>query len=759
MVIFQNRLSLKRLIRRRNVKSSLCTFMDIFSKEVDCGDGKKICPKKIIIPIIQRDYAQGRDSVGIGRVRSKFLDALYKAVTENPVTLDFIYGDIDDDGILTPLDGQQRLTTLFLMHWYAAKKENISSDESVFLKKFSYEIRPDARDFCKFLVEFQPSFDEENLSSEIENQSWFPLNWRKDPTVDSMLRMLNAIEKKFCDVPNLWEKLEGGAISFHFLSIKNIGLTDELYITMNSRGKPLTDFEHFKAEFKRKLDELDENISHRIILKIDTKWTDLLWKFRDKNKSNPIVDDMFLNYFRFICDILRYKRGGTSQGKSYDEFVLLEEFFSAGNIYDNIDFLEKSFDCWCEIDDIENFFDERVSLGDRNKRDVNKHQRGKIITYYDNQNFLKKCLKVYGATKDGRTRKFALGETIMLYAFLVYLLNKEKVSDEDFRRRIRTVNNLVSNSEGAEISDSESRQGGNRLPAILKQVDNIILYERIVIARGTPNFNVYQLEEECKKIIWTAQNPDKAELLFELEDHYLLYGQIGILELKNLGYFKRFISLFNCDYDKINCALITRGDYFATDKDGLRFQFGSPRIQSWQSIFHNSLLQKREYTQENLLKLLDMTETFNDAFLDKIISEYLTDCEKNKSFEWSYYYIKYPVFRPKSYGKYDWKNFDDEPYKFIALLTRDKWSQNAYQPFLKAIVDEKFFQEHYNPYNERLEFENRYGITCENSSYVIMDFITNEIIDELSIEQNKSGIDIEDRIKKFDNWEGKDILI
>ncbi len=55
------------------------------------------------------------------RVRNRFLDALKNAITSTPITLDFVYGDIDAEGTLTPLDGQQRLTTLFLLHWYAAK--------------------------------------------------------------------------------------------------------------------------------------------------------------------------------------------------------------------------------------------------------------------------------------------------------------------------------------------------------------------------------------------------------------------------------------------------------------------------------------------------------------------------------------------------------------------------------------------------------------------------------------------------------------
>ena len=290
-------------------------------------------------------------------------------------------------------------------------------------------------------------------------------------------------------------------------------------------------------------------------------------------------------------------------------------------------------------------------------------------------------------------------------------------------------------------------------------VDSIICVGRSLILQGKPNFNVYQLSEEREKLEWTAHNPALAESLFELEDHYLLYGQIAILGLENQQYFKRFISLFRCDYDKINCALITMGDYCQNDKAGVRFQFGVRRPQSWQNLFHKSLIRNGfERTQEYLLKLLKLTKNFSDAFLDKIISDYLEDCERRKSFEWSYYYIKYLIFRPNRYGKYDWK-YTDEPYNFVALWTDQKWSEKAYQPFLKAIVkDEIFFADHYNSYNERIEFENRYCVVCENAAYVIKDFITGDVIDTLLINQDSSGIDTEDRIQKFLNWQGRDLL-
>lgn len=101
--------------------TTLHSFIDIFDSTFDEGQ-ESVQLKKIIIPIIQRDYAQGRKKPEVARVRERFLEALYRAITEKPITLDFVYGDIDNEGNMTPLDGQQRLTTLFLLHWYAAKK-------------------------------------------------------------------------------------------------------------------------------------------------------------------------------------------------------------------------------------------------------------------------------------------------------------------------------------------------------------------------------------------------------------------------------------------------------------------------------------------------------------------------------------------------------------------------------------------------------------------------------------------------------------
>lgn len=102
------------------------------------------------IPIIQRDYAQGR--LGKEHLRKVFLGNIKKALdTQTSLKLDFVYG-ATENGNLNPLDGQQRLTTLWLLHWYIAlrsKKLNELTNENGIdkekvcdrLRKFTYETR------------------------------------------------------------------------------------------------------------------------------------------------------------------------------------------------------------------------------------------------------------------------------------------------------------------------------------------------------------------------------------------------------------------------------------------------------------------------------------------------------------------------------------------------------------------------------------------------------------------------------------------
>ena len=97
--------------------------------------------KKICIPTIQRDYALGhRKEV---YKRNSFLNALKEAVCGNTeLPLDFVYG-VDKETMFIPLDGQQRLTTLWFLLCYIAYISGFlyTPEILVIFSYFSYESR------------------------------------------------------------------------------------------------------------------------------------------------------------------------------------------------------------------------------------------------------------------------------------------------------------------------------------------------------------------------------------------------------------------------------------------------------------------------------------------------------------------------------------------------------------------------------------------------------------------------------------------
>jgi len=111
---------------------------------------------KIEIPIIQRDYAQGRNTEDVLRIRTKFIEQylLPSIIAGKAIELDFVYGSVyvenkDEKKYKTfiPLDGQQRLTSLFLFYFIVAIKEDRLAEIKAMLAKFTYETRPSAYDF------------------------------------------------------------------------------------------------------------------------------------------------------------------------------------------------------------------------------------------------------------------------------------------------------------------------------------------------------------------------------------------------------------------------------------------------------------------------------------------------------------------------------------------------------------------------------------------------------------------------------------
>lgn len=761
------------------------TFIDL------CNGSDSPLARKIIIPEIQRDYAQGRKNADITRIRQRFLKSICDGLqnNENGVFLDFIYGDIDEaTKAFYPLDGQQRLTTLFLLHLYAALKDGIDEEQYKFLNNFSYEIRPSSKNFCRELVsKFKViKLEKGNIENQIIEQVWFHYEWKNDPTINSMLVMLDAIHSDFYNFDNLWEKLvTKKMIKFNFLELQSNNLTDDLYIKMNSRGKPLTRYEHFKSELIGEVKKIDLGKADELGQKFDVDWTNYFWSKKDRD---DLIDDYFLNYFKYFCDVLTYEEGHTPENRKgikdnkdtdiYNEFYLIETFFNHNDkerLIKNLDLLERYFNCFLEYDR-----ESQTSVFKKYLATESDGEKARVFDIDKDIDLFKSCLKSYvNLNKNGEeVRGFTFKKFILLYAFIQYLTNKKDIYESDFQQRIRIINNLINQSEN-EMSDSELRR--NALPSILIQTKSIITCGRImsleeiknentnisfVTEKGPSvnNFNDLQLKEEKKKLDWKLKENDdsKLKLLNKLEDHNLLRGQIDIIGLENIELFKVFLDLFiENNYAKIAKAMLTFGDYSRNNsRRWWRRVIGTGNGDSWREVFRKHDIDSSDSdfwnTQNILISFLsrfnqkDSVSYINE--LELIMNEYTSKCKADKEYDWRYYFINYNNFIT-DLGKYAFNHKTEDGkhdhYSIQNLTTKTKYTTNSYQSYLYLCDKGHVFKE---ARGEFLKYDDKY-IDCDQYGFhlKVTPKTDAKILASINIPQI-NGIDKVDRIEVFKEY-------
>lgn len=304
--------------------SQTYSFTGIFSKPVPySSENNLVTISKIIVPRIQRNYAQGRNGENETKIRENFLREIFKNLAVNTVMgMNFMYGAVKknkendkEEYVMELLDGQQRFTTLYLLHWYLLNKEKKQNDPAFkpvryALKSFLYETRTTATKFCKSLADYTCDFGEDKPSEHITRARWYYRTYDKDSTVAGMLVMLDAIDsyyKKY-DIKNALERTDN--LQFYVLPLMQFSKSEELYMKMNARGLPLSVFDSFKADFTgamRKVEQLNnekvqleggmegEEVTHieNISIKLDAKWIDLFWDSSRKKDSD-------ISYMRFF---------------------------------------------------------------------------------------------------------------------------------------------------------------------------------------------------------------------------------------------------------------------------------------------------------------------------------------------------------------------------------------------------------------------------------------------------------------------------
>lgn len=457
--------------------------------------------QKIEIPIIQRNYVQGNDET----IRRHFVKYLVKALTQqSPVELDFVYGAERQDTLLTdncapnncapqvgkvliPLDGQQRLTTLWLLHGYLLALEQVSNhpeqlspeereEQCQLLARFVYETRQSAKDFCGYWLQEVTECACQELvetpSKYLRNCAWFDPEWEKEGTVTAMLGMLDEVATKRAELQEVpFNRLE--RIRFYYLPIEKFGLSNELYIRMNARGEQLTSFEHFKSSFYKVIQ--DHQSLSAIKEKMEYDWVDALWQYRPKDTH--VTDHPFMKCLSFVTEVLHIK--GYDKGTE-------DNIESVYKDSDAVTYLEQTLDC---VENLKGIQYDNL-LKDNNAKTF--------------QEILARMLTI--GTNDNVKR-------ILLYTAIAYLQHHKTV--DGIVPLLRVVRNLSTNTVKQKLDLTKIFPS---LDALVKVPD---IYDYLAHLQGDiSGFSDTQLEEEKAKAQLRLARPEVNALLDEIEDFF-----------------------------------------------------------------------------------------------------------------------------------------------------------------------------------------------------------------------------------------------
>lgn len=371
----------------------------------------------VSIPPIQRDYAFGRKNES--RKREDFITSLIKGIrSEGGLHLDFVYGKTDN-GKLILLDGQQRLTTLWLLAVYLDKNND-------YLTNFSYETRTSSREFCISLLENLESND----LLELEKEKWFFNSWRYDPTITGMIEMLRKIHSQ--DLSGVTSD-DLDKITFSFLDIEDLGEPEELYLKMNSRGKGLSDWDNFKAKLFG-LDTVDQEFQKLV----DGEMLDFFWKINQSNNPSKSTEKSLMKFFINILRIEAVLVSNKKESVNTSEKIMLR--------------VRQNWEKMIDIEAIKRFY-----------YFLNENKNCFIPCVRFNNNSLQMD-DIINSLKAGEEVELGAYETGLFGAFYLYAKYR-KFDEENLKQSIRLMSNYL---------DYAARRDYNYVPQAIRNCAKVI---------------------------------------------------------------------------------------------------------------------------------------------------------------------------------------------------------------------------------------------------------------------------------------------
>lgn len=622
--------------------------------------------ERIEIPIIQRDYAQGRKERNIRIKRDLFLDEIFSVIFDSgnkDLKLYYIYGKVDGTTFI-PIDGQQRLTTLYLLAYYLSSRENCFKN-FLNLPELTYRTRFSAKNFTAELRKNPLDYTNDSAqkpSEKIKQSSWFFSEYESDPTVIAILTMLDSIHNKYeaikeskksCLLGCLFGNLK--RIKFEVFSLDGKIFTDDLYIKMNARGRALSNFDNFNSM----IDEIESNKSSKENTEGEKfsdkskKWENTFFKFYDETNDKSGSDNI---WSRTLSELIR--------------IILTTEYIKVFLPEDKDEVLRSLLNS----NDAKNKYDEIPPSEYRKWLSLDKNLG--IIDY------LKKSLDVLSENKEkflkeefpdfGKLKNSEYEQKIILFAKIAFKvkLKENNIDKEDrlFEDWLRVINNLIENTT-VDKPDSFKKfiVSTNELLSKLNNHNLDILkclcaiYDRGENLKDLDGFNKCQLREEIVKAKLISISDEWRVAITDAEKPKNIDSKIAfILRLSDT------IDYVNCDFKlKVNYenTLEEFNSYTTLIKALFEIIYNNKDKFLWQRYLLSCNIRYPYGTGENINLLLPSSD--------------------QRSFSWKRFF---DFSRDKTYN--DWKNLV-KVYKRIKDLKKEVGEGKVLECLLKSGIKER----------------------------------------------------------------------
>ena len=624
--------------------------------------------RRIIIPDLQRDYCWGNEdnkkSTGEnGELVSDFVNNLLTQFEEYQkkndkdfLNLGLFYGYEVPANHIQLCDGQQRLTTLYLLLGMINKKTIEQKEDSQLTEGklrchlisdfeykhddkepyLNYAIRETSLYFlsdlvCKFFI------GNTDKVENIKSADWYFDYYNLDPSIQSMLKALAKIEKIFGEDSNSsLDFLEFGdwlinKVTFLYFDMENRKNGEETFVVINTTGESLSSTQNLKPlVLQEKNADFDNTCFKEEGKGIDKCWEEIeTWFWRQRKGGNDTADAGFAEFLRWISIIEQVDKDAPEEEKT-DSIKKHIQLVLQGK---HCDFPYKEI----PFEKIYKYWEALVWLEDKS-----------------NLSFAENYLSP-SVNKDVNNRN-AIGQAdcfVLLPVLKFVYLNITKIdTDTTIQRNARRIYEFFKNLIRIDnVSKAVNTLVGDTIKVIdlLKDGDLVSLIDTSV---GTSAISKQILTDEEKKKLEILKNSidrEPVEVAFwKAQEHNIWSGEIlpmiewatdenGNFDLgKFNNYREKFAEVFagecNANIDNTRRALLTQGmkDFPRIFRGNTNYRFGWD-WSDWQALINDNKDKFKSFFD----KLLN-----NDKTLQQMIYEYVKNPVNNT--DAFYRFVKHP---------------------------------------------------------------------------------------------------------------------